>query len=71
MQHRKQTDKQNETARIFMKCGHETALYPCCGSEPESMAWVSQYADANMVKTESFEGYSTIPAKSMALMNNL
>ena len=24
-------------------------------SEPESMEWVSQYADANMVKTDFFE----------------
>ena len=27
------------------------ALYPGFESEPESMEWVSQYADANMVKT--------------------
>ena len=31
------------------------ALYPGFESEPESMEWVSQYADANMVKTDFFE----------------
>ena len=39
--------------------------------EPESMAWVSQYADANMVKTDFFEARSTAYAKSTALVDDL
>ena len=40
-------------------------------SEPESMEWVSQYADANMVKTDFFEARSTAYAKSTALIDDL
>ena len=47
------------------------ALYPGYESEPESMAWVSQYADANMVKTDFFEARSTAYAKSTALVDDL
>ena len=47
------------------------ALYPCFESEPESMEWVSQYADANMVKTDFFEARSTAYAKSTALIDDL
>ncbi len=39
--------------------------------EPKSMAWVSQYANANMVKTDFFEGKSTAYAKSTALVDDL
>ena len=47
------------------------ALYPGFEHEPESMAWVSQYADANMVKTDFFEARSTAYAKSTALVDDL
>jgi ribonucleoside-diphosphate reductase beta chain len=39
--------------------------------EPKSMAWVSQYANANMVKTDFFEAKSTAYAKSTALKDDL
>ena len=45
--------------------------YPGFEHEPESMAWVSQYADANMVKTDFFEARSTAYAKSTALVDDL
>ena len=34
-------------------------LYPGLEEEPESMRWVSQYADANQVKTDFFEARSS------------
>lgn len=40
-------------------------------TEPESMRWVSQYANANMVKTDFFEAKSTAYAKSTALKDDL
>lgn len=43
--------------------GHET--------EPESMTWVSQYSNANMIKTDFFEAKSTAYAKSSALVDDL
>lgn len=39
--------------------------------EPESMHWVSQYSNANMVKTDFFEARSTAYAKSTALEDDL
>lgn len=39
--------------------------------EPKSMSWVSQYANANMVKTDFFEAKSTAYAKSTALKDDL
>lgn len=39
--------------------------------EPESMSWVSQYSNANMVKTDFFEARSTAYAKSTALIDDL
>lgn len=39
--------------------------------EPKSMAWVSQYSNANMVKTDFFEAKSTAYAKSTALVDDL
>ena len=46
-------------------------LYPGYEKEPESMKWVSQYADANMVKTDFFEARSTAYAKSTAIEDDL
>ena len=46
-------------------------LYEGYDAEPESMAWVSQYANANMVKTDFFEARSTAYAKSTALVDDL
>jgi ribonucleoside-diphosphate reductase beta chain len=39
--------------------------------EPDSMLWVSQYSNANMVKTDFFEAKSTAYAKSTALLDDL
>lgn len=39
--------------------------------EPGSMHWVSQYSNANMVKTDFFEAKSTAYAKSTALEDDL
>ncbi len=39
--------------------------------EPESMKWVSQYSNANMIKTDFFEARSTAYAKSGALVDDL
>ena len=46
-------------------------LYPGFETEPESMRWVSQYANANLVKTDCFEARSTAYAKSSALVDDL
>lgn len=40
-----------------------TPLYEDNLKEPESMRWVSQYSNANMVKTDFFEAKSTAYAK--------
>ena len=50
--------------------GYEV-IYPGHESEPESMEWVSQYSNANMVKTDFFEAKSTAYAKSTALVDDL
>ena len=39
--------------------------------EPESMSWVSQYSNANLIKTDFFEARSTAYAKSSALVDDL
>lgn len=39
--------------------------------EPESMSWVSNYSDANMIRTDFFEARSTAYAKSGALVDDL
>ena len=39
--------------------------------EPANMAWVSQYSNANLVKTDFFEAKSTAYAKSTALVDDL
>ena len=46
-------------------------LYVGYDREPESMTWVSQYSNANMVKTDFFEAKSTAYAKSTALVDDL
>ena len=48
-----------------------TPLYEDNLKEPESMRWVSQYSNANMVKTDFFEAKSTAYAKSTALEDDL
>ena len=40
-------------------------------TEPENMAWVGQYSNANLVKTDFFEARSTAYAKSTALVDDL
>ena len=46
-------------------------LYEDNRKEPENMKWVSQYSNANMVKTDFFEAKSTAYAKSTALIDDL
>ena len=46
-------------------------LWPEHAEEPPDMAGVSQYSDANMVKTDFFEARSTAYAKSTALVDDL
>ena len=46
-------------------------LFEGCEREPADMAWVSQYSNANMVKTDFFEAKSTAYAKSTALVDDL
>ena len=46
-------------------------LYEGYDEEPASMAWVSQYSNANLIKTDFFEARSTAYAKSGALVDDL
>ena len=46
-------------------------LYDGYDKEPPSMSWVSQYSNANMIKTDFFEARSTAYAKSSALIDDL
>ena len=46
-------------------------IYDGHEEEPESMKWVSQYSNANMIKTDFFEARSTAYAKSSALVDDL
>lgn len=46
-------------------------LYEDNRTEPASMSWVSQYSNANLVKTDFFEAKSTAYAKSTALVDDL
>ncbi len=46
-------------------------IYEGYEKEPESMSWVSQYSNANMIKTDFFEAKSTAYAKSSALVDDL
>lgn len=54
----------------WMGLGFE-AIYEGFTEEPESMAWVNQYSNANMVKTDFFEAKSTAYAKSAAILDDL
>ena len=54
----------------WMSLGY-SPLYPGFEKEADSMAWVSQYSNANMVKTDFFEAKSTAYAKSTALVDDL
>ena len=46
-------------------------IYEGHEKEPQSMAWVSQFSNANMIKTDFFEARSTAYAKSSALVDDL
>lgn len=46
-------------------------LYEGYDEEPENMSWVSQYSNANLVKTDFFEAKSTAYAKATALEDDL
>ncbi|MGP1576075.1 MAG: ribonucleotide-diphosphate reductase subunit beta [Treponema sp.] len=46
-------------------------LYEGHEEEPSSMSWVSQYSNANLIKTDFFEAKSTAYAKSSALKDDL
>ena len=46
-------------------------IYEGHEQEPDSMRWVSQYSNANMIKTDFFEARSTAYAKSSALEDDL
>ncbi len=46
-------------------------LYEGYDEEPQSMNWVNQYSNANMVKTDFFEAKSTAYAKSAAIVDDL
>lgn len=46
-------------------------IYEGYDKEPDSMSWVSQYSNANMIKTDFFEAKSTAYAKSTALVDDL
>lgn len=46
-------------------------IYEGHKEEPKSMSWVSQYSNANMIKTDFFEAKSTAYAKSSALVDDL
>ncbi len=46
-------------------------IYPGHEKEPDSMSWVSQFSNANMIKTDFFEAKSTAYAKSSALVDDL
>ena len=46
-------------------------LYEGFETEPENMAWVGQYSNANLVKTDFFEAKSTAYAKATALVDDL
>ncbi|MDI9520357.1 MAG: ribonucleotide-diphosphate reductase subunit beta [Bacillota bacterium] len=46
-------------------------IYEGHDKEPDTMKWVSQYSNANMIKTDFFEARSTAYAKSSALVDDL
>ncbi len=46
-------------------------IYEGHADEPASMKWVSEYSNANLIKTDFFEARSTAYAKSSALVDDL
>ncbi len=46
-------------------------IYPGHEQEPPECSWVSQYSNANLIKTDFFEARSTAYAKSTALVDDL
>ena len=46
-------------------------VYDGYESIPQSMLWVDQFSNANMIKTDFFEARSTAYAKSTALVDDL
>ncbi len=50
--------------------GFET-IYPGYEEEPGNMAWVAEYADANLIKTDFFEAKSTAYSKAGAIVDDL
>ncbi|MDY3090715.1 MAG: ribonucleotide-diphosphate reductase subunit beta [Porphyromonas sp.] len=46
-------------------------LYPSYEKEPVSMNWVSQYSNANLIKTDFFEGKPSAYSKSSAIEDDL
>jgi len=46
-------------------------IYEGHKEEPQSMSWVSQYSNANLIKTDFFEAKSTAYAKSSAMVDDL
>ncbi|MDD7013032.1 MAG: ribonucleotide-diphosphate reductase subunit beta [Candidatus Treponema excrementipullorum] len=70
------TEKMVEDYILYLGNLRSTALgfsplYDGYEEEPADMAWVSAYANANMVKTDFFEARSTAYAKSAALIDDL
>lgn len=70
------TEKMVEDYILYLGNLRSTALgfsplYNGYEEEPADMAWVSAYANANMVKTDFFEARSTAYAKSTALVDDL
>ena len=47
------------------------SIYEGHDKEPATMSWVSQYSNANAIKTDFFEARSTAYAKSSALVDDL
>lgn len=56
--------------RRCMDLGFEP-IYEGHKEEPSSMKWVSEYSNANMIKTDFFEARSTAYAKSSAIKDDL
>lgn len=46
-------------------------IYEGYDNEPENMKWVSQYSNANLIKTDFFEARSSAYAKSSAIIDDL
>ena len=55
----------------WKELGFTDVLYEGHEEEPQDMAWVNQYSNANMVKTDFFEARSTAYAKATALVDDL